>query len=186
MRWQDLIREARRRITGPRGQAQIARRRAVSDAYYALFHCVTSTASERWIGDNPLGPPLAERLERWFQHGQLKKVALWGLEHPQPRNSAPLKPAVLELLTDSSTRPPTSLLTPDARLALQAIKDLQEARHRADYDRSPQVNFTHTEAATLIEQARDGCDAIRRMRRTAIGRVLLVLMLVGDQAAPAR
>lgn len=186
MRWQDLLREAKRRISGRRGQAQIARRRAVSDAYYAVFHCVTSTATERWIGDNPQGPPLAAQVERWFQHGQMKKVALWGLEFPNPRSTAPLKPAVLDLLTLASTKPPTSILTPEARVALQAIKELQEARHRADYDSAPRANFSHTEAVTLIDQARDGCAAIRKMRRTASGRVLLLLMFIGDQIAPAR
>jgi hypothetical protein len=93
---------------------------------------------------------------------------------------------VLDLLTLASTKPPTSILTPEARIALQAIKELQEARHRADYDSAPRANFSHTEAVTLIDQARDGCAAIRKMRRTASGRVLLLLMFIGDQIAPAR
>lgn len=184
MRWQELIKEARRRVRGRNGQAQVARRRAVSDAYYALFHCVTSILTKRIIGASSLG--LAERLERSFQHATMKKAAVWCLDFPHLNLQEPQKSAISELLTAAPGKPPTSIVTADMRVAAQAFKDLQEARHRADYATHRAANFTHTDAVTLIDQARDGCLAFDRAKKTAEGRTMLALMLIGGELAPRR
>lgn len=184
MRWQDLIKEARRRVRGRSGQSQAARRRAVSDAYYALFHCVTSIVSKRLIGASDVAR--ARHVERWFQHATMKKAAVWCLDYPKLKLQEPQKSAIEELFAATQGAPQTSNVTPDMRLAAQAFKDLQEARHRADYDLRASANFAHTEAVTLIDQARDGCLAFERAKKSAEGRIMLLLMLTGADFATRR
>ena len=49
---------------------QAALRRAVSTAYYALFHLLIEDAAQRWQGS----PAASTGLERSFQHGTMKTL----------------------------------------------------------------------------------------------------------------
>jgi len=53
------------------GLEQAALSRAVSTAYYAVFHLLTSSGAQLWIGS---GTEQA-RIERAFDHGSMRKIS---------------------------------------------------------------------------------------------------------------
>ena len=97
---------------GP-NRTQAALRRAVSTAYYALFHLRVEDAAQRWHGS----AAASTGLERAFQHGPMKNVSkqfdnlIWKDWHGNPQSVPP----ALQLVAGSFVR-------------------LQEDRHAADYD----------------------------------------------------
>lgn len=70
---QDLLQQAEHLATweGP-NPSQASLRRAVSTAYYALFHLLIEQASLRWQGSSEA----KTGLERGFVHGLMKNVSL--------------------------------------------------------------------------------------------------------------
>ena len=89
----------------PRRPSQASLRRAVSTAYYALFHCLAGTAADLFIGRN--------RSEAWHQ-------VYRALEHGRARTACEHKRAMaafpLEIQDFADT-----------------FAALQKARHQADY-----------------------------------------------------
>lgn len=104
---------ARRERTRPR---QASLRRAISTAYYALFHFLLREAVRQ------IGPNLSEenynRVYRWFDHGNMYRVAR-AFSEEVVRNSK-------EILVPRNSR--------GVRFIALAFADLQEMRHAADYD----------------------------------------------------
>jgi len=122
---QDLLRQANHLATYEGASpTQASLRRAVSTAYYALFHLLLEDASRRWLGT----PEARHGLERAFDHGQMKKASLqfrgttwqdwFGVNRQVP----------LEL-----------------RRVAGAFVDLQEERHTADYDNHEHWSLTEVE-----------------------------------------
>ena len=130
----DLLKQALAlALLEPGKPKQASLRRAVSCAYYALFHLLVSEGSAL-IGSK-LGKDARIKLRRAFSHGDMKVVCgsyagLHGRLHAQ---IAPL------------------LILPIEK-ELQALADLfvelQEARHSADYDVASV--FSRTEVLALI------------------------------------
>ena len=95
-------------------------RRAISSAYYALFHCLVGEATRMMISRNNRNA-LRERFSRAFYHSDMKEVC----KPPHQKQSSqetlqkPLKvfPSNLNLWTSP-----------------RAFVDLQEARYQADYN----------------------------------------------------
>ena len=69
----DLV-EAARSMTesGPDHPTQARLRRAVSTAYYALFHCLAATAADLFIG--PMRGPAWHRAYRALEHGRARSA----------------------------------------------------------------------------------------------------------------
>ena len=102
----DLIATARSLAEGgPRRPSQASLRRAVSTAYYAMFHCLAGTAADLLIGGS--------RGEAWHQ-------AYRALEHGKTRNACRHRQAM--------QRFPTEI-----RDFAEAFVMLQDRRHEADY-----------------------------------------------------
>ncbi len=101
----------------PRHPRQASLRRAVSSAYYALFHGLIAEALMVLAPSQPnrLGPLIG----RTFVHGDMKKVCI-GFGNSNPAAS-----------TATLLAPPIS---PDITFVARAFVDLQDARHEADYD----------------------------------------------------
>lgn len=76
-------------------------RRAVSAAYYALFHRLTERASVSLLGSAqvPLARKLRASMVRWYTHGKMKAVANWFRHHGKVPSD------VGALLEHSSTLP---------------------------------------------------------------------------------
>ena len=82
MRPPDLI-EAARVLTesGPGRPTQARLRRAVSTAYYAMFHCLAATAADLFIGRQRT--PAWHRVYRALDHGRARSSCLQGQTMPE-------------------------------------------------------------------------------------------------------
>lgn len=130
MQWRDLI-AASRLLASMSDPNSIplpdALRRAVSTAYYAVFHALANSNADCLIG--PPTDPLLEhawhRVRRGLDHNQARR----NLEQDRHRFSPPVQKFIA------------------------AFAGLQDARHAADYDARRQ--FTVTEAHSWIDRAED-------------------------------
>jgi len=78
-------------------------RRAVSSAYYALFHGLIADATLRTVGDDPAHEDDRYTLSRWYSHGEMREVCQWVIRIAR-RESVP--DGVARLLAD----PPAGLV----------------------------------------------------------------------------
>jgi hypothetical protein len=123
---------------------QVNLRRAVSSAYYAVFHYLVGESCSLIFGTQHAQAAYRSVLGRAFVHGTmksacasfaggtLKEVVVKGL----PRNDVGLYPVNAAI-----------------REIARAFADLQEKRHLADYDRTER--FERSDVLVLIEQARE-------------------------------
>ncbi|HEX6987062.1 MAG TPA: hypothetical protein VF170_16910 [Planctomycetaceae bacterium] len=123
----------------PRRPRQSNLRRAVSGAYYALFHFLVDQACRSAFGATAGRTPLRRILARGFEHGQLKEVSKAFASGTLPLWMRQVAPQLT--------------ISPDLRSIAATAVRLQEQRHRADYDLS--VPFTRPEAEDLVADARD-------------------------------
>jgi hypothetical protein len=140
--------------------SQASLRRAVSTAYYALFHLLIEDAAQRWKGS-------AEALtgvERGFQHGSMKKTSLqfgklgWEDWHGD-QQPIPLK----------------------LQHVARAFVDLQEERHTADYNNHEQWSAADVQATlNTVRSAFEDWQAIRT--DPMAGNYLLAMLLVKQRS----
>ena len=137
----------------PRKPKQASLRRAVSAAYYALFHLLAGEAGEHFLKG-----PLASRhlLVRAFDHGEMKSACL-----AIARGKLPVFGNVV--------------LPPELILVAETFVDLQEARHRADYDVA--ASFFRHDSRQMVARVRAAFAAWRRARRLGEADLFLVLIL---------
>jgi hypothetical protein len=142
----------------PRRPKQANLRRAVSSAYYALFHLLTSEASALYAEE----PGMASRINRTHNHGEMKQASLLVVDDKLPR--------AIQATGGGYTAPL------DLKLVANSFLTLQEARHEADYDLSR--TFRRQGALDLVELAREAFEAWSRVRRTDDSRVYLASFLL--------
>lgn len=145
----------------PRKPKQANLRRAVSGAYYAVFHLLVDAGS-RFLISGSQRTPLRLCLSRAFAHADMKAVAGLFSRGQVPDKIAPaLKGAVIQN---------------ELRLVADAFVELQQAPHEADYDLSRQP-FTRQEVQDLIAQARKAFRYWDAMRGTPQAEDFLVALL---------
>jgi hypothetical protein len=115
-------------------------RHAVSSAYYALFHAISRQTADHLLPEAANEDRL--RLTRSFGHTPVKEVCEWisGRRGKPPRHAKPL----VQSLEHAAVADVASMFC-----------DLQEARHRADYDHL--ASFTKDD---VVEHVRDAKAAI--------------------------
>ena len=125
----DLFEHAARLATdGNRsGTAQIDFRRAVSAAYYAVFHLLTMTAAESWAVGRE-----RHRFARLFEHGQLRYAFL-------------ALPAKLKERLGSDASPDDQRTADTLAAVAKEFVALQQDRNSADYDNSRVWSYTEVE-----------------------------------------
>jgi uncharacterized protein (UPF0332 family) len=129
----DLIEQSRTLAEADPGKPkQVNLRRAISSAYYGLFHMLSGDSAWRMA---PAHLGLRELFARSFDHGEMKSVCSLFAKGQVPARLKTLVPVVSQPLKDVTT----------------AFVDLQAARHEADYNL--QKRFSRSEAFLLIEQA---------------------------------
>ncbi len=121
--------------TKPPSEAQL--RRAISTAYYALFHKVLRAGAERFMGDGKQRSGGYGLLYRGFNHRRMKDVC-------ESLDAPTLKRKVQEQLG----RPAVSK---EMRFFASTFVALQEARHLADHD--PSIVFVLSDSADLVDVA---------------------------------
>ena len=119
---------------GRKGLRKASMRRAVSSAYYAVFHALCFVCASQLVGWSKAND-LLEPVYRMLDHGSVKN-RLTGKE------AAAMVPAILEI---------------GAR-----FKDLQEARHNADY-RTPALELSRDLTLQHIAEARRVVDLIEAL-----------------------
>ena len=130
----DLLKQATLLATKePKRPSQASLRRAVSAAYYALFHLLVHDATKLMLGGDGRRP-LRNTLARAFRHSTMKTVAH---QFATPGDPARLAPGL-------SSQP----ILPELADVAAAFKELQQARHEADYDLNHR--FTRAEMLDLI------------------------------------
>lgn len=145
-------------VTGAPRQAD--KRRAVSAAYYALFHAVLSSAANQLIGAVHRGGPAYTLVYRSIAHNRVKAVCKEvGKPHPAAAFRAywPAQGFSRELLRFAS-------------LFIQLI----EARHTADYDPNYRVNTD--EVRRFVKSSRRAIRNLERAREED-KRLFLTLLL---------
>jgi uncharacterized protein (UPF0332 family) len=122
----------------PRTTSQANIRRAISAAYYAVFHLLAAEVAAQVSPGIPAG--LRERTQRVLDHGQMLKVAKAFSQAGSTRAKGLPDDIVL----------PNSVSQELASIA-NIFKELQEARHLADYDVLRQ--FNPIDADTMARKA---------------------------------
>lgn len=148
----------------PKRPRQASLRRAVSAAYYALFHLLCDEASRRMIGHGIGETALRQTVRRAFAHGDMKAVAR--------SFSGGAVPAIWQ----GSVGGPVQ---PDLRQVADVFVELQQSRHDADYDLSSV--FRRAEVIDLIQRCEAAFSAWSRCRNTAGAQVFLVALLINKQ-----
>ena len=128
--WNNLIRAGEDLLNPPGGQPTDEHiRRAVSNAYYAMFHALAASNADILVGT----PPDALSAEAWTR-------VYRGLDHGRARRE-------LQQLKSG--------LSVEAQYFAGVFTLSQENRHLADYD--PGVVFAVRETAISLEAARYAC-----------------------------
>jgi len=155
----DLQRQARHLATYEGSTpSQAALRRAVSTAYYALFHLLIEDAAQRWEGSTAA----ATGLERAFNHGPMKN------------SSTQFK--------NSSWRDSHGVLhtvPPALQRVAQVFIDLQNERQTADYNNY--VQWTITDVQPILDTVESAFEDWQSIRTNPMAGNYLLAMLLGKQ-----
>ena len=142
-------------LNRPHAPKQVDLRRAVSAAYYGLFHMLTMEAAQNWKHQSQ-----RHRFARMFDHGRMKTCFSRVSSRPLPVDAAEIPIArYLKLVADSFVK-------------------LQQARHTADYDNS-QV-WSRTQVWEVICEAEGAMAAWSNIRAQEIAQDYL-LDLMGSR-----
>lgn len=153
----DLLRQAYSLLDSATGRPrQIDLRRAVSNAYYAVFHALTDR-SARLVVSGASRERFRRYVRRGFPHGRMRLTCgkFGALPTAKRRGTAviPLLPVVVEEVTTEIRRIAT------------AFYELQEERHDADYDHTR--SYTKSEVINRLAQAEDAIALIEQLDRHA-------------------
>jgi len=147
----------------PRRPKQASLRRAVSTAYYALFHLLLAEATRVLVSGSSLAP-LRPVVARTFGHRPMNDAcrSFAASNLPAPLGAIVPMPLPAELIETA-----------------QAFLDLQEARHQADYDLADR--YLREETLAVVGQAERAFTAWQHVRATRQAKVFLVALLTGSQ-----
>lgn len=145
----------------PKNPKQVSLRRAVSAAYYALFHRLIEESARLFVRDDFKRQALVART---FDHGRMKKVCAEFKRDNLPEGLR---------LSATPFQAPTDLKT----VAETFIK-LQQLRHEADYnlDRS----FTRPEVWQVFQEAQAAFTAWEAVKNTDGARLFLACFLLWE------
>ena len=134
-----LLEQARAlvRLYPGRKPRQVELRRAISAAYYAVFHRISNAVADEFIGGKFRNDPRHASFYRSVDHKQAKTRC----EEVTNQNPAS------KYARYSHCRP----LAQDIKTFANAFPLLQSKRHEADYD--PSITLTTIEAVSVIDHA---------------------------------
>lgn len=157
----DFLDEAERLSGAPSIHSEAARRRAISTAYYGLFHTLTEAGAAMLSG---AAGPLQALVARSYNHALLRTVSerIWRerLEPPWDR----LFPAPLSV---------------EIKLVAFTAVELQAARIIADYDLGETVTVVFT--SERVRSARRAALAFSAIAGSDEGRAFLIAILLSDR-----
>jgi hypothetical protein len=153
----------------PRRPKQASLRRAVSTAYYALFHLLIEDAANALSPSAPA--PLRKVFARAFQHGPMKLSCKDFVQANAAISNG--KSSQLPQIIEGMLVFPLAV---DLLTVLTTFVDLQEARHKADYDLSEQWN--RLDVLNKILMVRNSFVAWSNIRKTENATVFMASLLI--------
>jgi len=160
----DLLLQATHLASLDRGKPRQANlRRAVSAAYYAIFHLLVDEGAA--LAGSKLNAAGKARVRRAFAHAEMKSVCS---QYAKAATAASINPQIAPLLT--------SPIGADLRNVAETFVDLQEARHLADYDLS--FKFSRVDVLALIDAVSDAFTDWTTAKPTANAKVFLMDLLL--------
>jgi hypothetical protein len=143
-----LIEQAENLIAAPRAgpPRQVDLRRAISSAYYGLFHYTLRCVADEFVGATQRSTPSYALVYRAVDHRAFRDLCAEVLKQRPSQKYTPYLPVVG--------------LGPDIRTFAGFAIELQEKRHFADY--SPLPRFRTSDAKLAIELARVGVQSFSR------------------------
>lgn len=138
---------------------QVDLRRAISAAYYGVFHFVLTALADEFVGRSRRGTPQYELVYRSVDHSAFRLIC------DEVSKSSP-RPKYLPYL-------PGNGMGMNIQAFALVSTDLQQKRNRADYDPTPR--FRTADAQLVVDAARG---AIRRFNRASITRRKAFLTLL--------
>ena len=155
----DLLEQAKRLATlDVKKPKQASLRRAISAAYYAVFHLLVDEACRVQIGAQHNQAPFRQVLGRAFAHGVMKEAC-------KSFGGGTLKKGVAKGLPVGFTIPG------EIRELADTFVDLQEKRHLADYDLTER--FKRSDVLMLIKQVEQRVEDFRNLATSNEKRFLL-------------
>jgi hypothetical protein len=155
-----LLSVARKLAIEPSEEAfQASLRRSLSTTYYALFHLLVEEAVATLVLSAPQG--LRSRASRAFFHNEINKVC--------GQFSKQLTPELKALLPAG--------VPDDLRIVAETFSELQQVRHRADYD--PDFVTMRSFALVRINEAARAFSAWQRIRGSDEATVFLAALAFG-------
>lgn len=142
----------------PRKPKQASLRRAVSTAYYALFHLLIEDATSRWSGHKHSRLGFA----RAFEHANMDRASR-AFQKPSWRGF------------DGSN----VVIPADLRAVARAFVRLQEERHRADYNYA--ARFSRTDVQAWVSQVQDAFRQWAAVRKSPVADHYLMALLTGNR-----
>jgi|ERR1051326_5514089 hypothetical protein len=150
----ELLAQARLLATKePKHPLQASLRRAVSAAYYSVFHLLVDAGGRSLT--KPGDVKLRHQLQRAHNHGSMKLVCQ-NLNQLNPLVTFPLEPQLIGIAN--------------------AFVNLQQARHDADYDYS--ITFIRTDVLQKIALADTALLNWKAVRNTSNARAFLAALLL--------
>lgn len=150
-------------------------RRAVSSAYYALFHELVGCAVDQAM-------PAASfedraKAAKWFNHSDVKKACEWIAEcatKPTPSNHI-VEKGIWTLFSTSAGGARRHAVPSDLQFVADTFVALIAARHAADYDH--EAHFPRAAAQSHVRSAERAISVLRANIADAYVRKFLVLLL---------
>jgi len=170
----DLLEQAEHLATREsRKPRQASLRRAISTAYYALFHFLVSDGAAQCSPSKPAG--LRSQVQRAFNHSEMRSVCKGFVDwhNASTKGGQPISP-------QPATRRLVSFPL-DSRLVsvVKAFVALQEARHDADYNAD--MRWTRFDALREVQIARQAFLDWMAVRGTANAAVFLAALVLQKQ-----
>ena len=154
----DYLEQARHLATRERTRPkQASLRRAVSVAYYALFHLLCDESSKVLVRGLRRSGDLQARTARTLDHGTMARACRVFTAGKMPVGLQFLQPIDMDL-----------------RLFAGTFAKMQEQRHQADYN--TQTTFTRSDTLLLIDQTEEAFDAWNRVRQSDAATYFLFAM----------
>ena len=153
----DLLELARHLALEPTSARQACLRRAVSTAYYALFHLLISEATLNWGR-----PELRPELGRFFEHGRMK-------------SACKEKRSEIDNLRKSLHSIREMAVSNHLRIVADAFITVQQKREVADYDTGKE--WDPTEAGEQIDAVAAAFESWKAIREEPAAQAYLVSLL---------
>lgn len=168
---EDLLAQAKHLANRePKRPRQASLRRAVSTAYYALFHLLVTAGANAIAPNKPA--ELRNRVRRAFTHEGMKEASA-GFQHGNIEN---LPNGIKSLIA--------SPIQPELSIVANAFIQLQQDRNTADYDFSR--TLTRAEVLSKIDLVDRAFDAWAKVKQTDNANVFLTALLLHRNWRPSR